>query len=68
MSPINGTIKKIVGDKGFGFIAAADGHEYFFHQSACTQTAFDDLREGQAVTFEQGQGPKGPRGENVRLA
>jgi cold shock protein len=65
---MNGTIKRLVSDKGFGFIAAGDGNEYFFHQSACTQTAFDELREGQAVTFEKGQGPKGPRGENVRLA
>lgn len=65
---MNGTIKRLVSDKGFGFIAAGDGNEYFFHQSACTQTPFDDLREGQAVTFERGQGPKGPRGENVRPA
>jgi CspA family cold shock protein len=65
---MTGTIKRLVSDKGFGFIAAGDGNEYFFHQSACTQTAFDELREGQAVTFEKGQGPKGPRGENVRLA
>jgi cold shock protein len=64
----NGTIKHLVTDKGFGFIAASDGIEYFFHQSACTQTAFDLLREGQSVTFDVGQGPKGPRGENVRLA
>ena len=42
--------------------------EYFFHQSACTGASFQDLREGQAVTFDAGQGPKGPRGENVRLA
>lgn len=68
MATISGTIKRLVGDKGFGFIAAGDGKEYFFHQSACMQTAFDDLREGQAVTFDVGQGPKGPRGENVRLA
>jgi CspA family cold shock protein len=68
MAPINGTIKKIVGDKGFGFIAAGDGHEYFFHQSACKQVDFNDLREGQAVTFEEGHGPKGPRGENIQLA
>ena len=68
MAAMTGTIKKIVSDKGFGFIAASDGNEYFFHQSACTQVAFDSLREGQAVTFERGQGPKGPRGENVRLA
>jgi len=65
---MTGTIKRIVSGKGFGFIAAGDGSEYFFHQSACTDTPFDELREGQAVTFEKGQGPKGPRGENVKLA
>ena len=64
----NGTIKRLVSDKGFGFIAAGDGTEYFFHQSACTGTAFDQLREGQAVTFDVGHGAKGPRGENVKLA
>jgi cold shock protein len=68
MAPMNGTIKRIVRDKGFGFILAGDGNEYFFHNSACTQTPFDELREGQAVTFDRGQGPKGPRGENVRVA
>ena len=67
MATTNGTIKRLVHDKGFGFIAASDGSEYFFHQSSC-QTPFDELREGQAVTFEKGQGPKGPRGENVKLA
>lgn len=65
---MNGTVKRLVSDKGFGFIAAADGSEYFFHQSACVNTRFDDLREGQEVTFERGQGPKGPRAENVKLA
>ncbi len=50
---------QLVSDKGFGFILAGDGFEYFFHNSACQQTAFDDLREGQAVTFDVGQGPKG---------
>lgn len=68
MATMNGTIKRLVSEKGFGFIAARDGNEYFFHQSACQETRFEDLREGQAVTFERGQGPKGPRGENVRLA
>ena len=65
---INGTIKRLVSEKGFGFLAAGDGSEYFFHQSACNGCQFDSLREGQAVTFEKGQGPKGPRAENVRLA
>ena len=67
MSTSNGTVKRIVSDKGFGFIAADDGQEYFFHQSACNGTPFDGLTEGMAVTFEKGQGPKGPRGENVRV-
>jgi CspA family cold shock protein len=66
MATMNGTIKRLVNDKGFGFVAAADGSEYFFHQSACDQ--FDSLREGQNVTFDAGQGPKGPRAENVRVA
>ena len=63
----NGTIKRLT-DKGFGFIAASDGTEYFFHQSACRGVRFDELREGQPVSFEKGQGPKGPRAENVHLA
>jgi cold shock protein len=67
MAALNGTIKRLVSDKGFGFILASDGSEYFFHSSACSHTSFDELREGQAVTFDRGQGPKGPRGENVRV-
>ena len=59
MAPMSGTIKRLVSDKGFGFILADDGNEYFFHNSACQGTRFDDLREGQAVTFDRGQGPKG---------
>jgi CspA family cold shock protein len=63
-----GTVKRLIRDKGFGFLAADNGTEYFFHQSACEPGQFDQLREGQAVTFNTGQGPKGPRAENVRLA
>ena len=63
---MTGTIKRLT-DKGFGFIAAGDGSEYFFHQSACQGIRFDDLREGQTVTFTAGQGPKGPRAENVQV-
>jgi CspA family cold shock protein len=66
MAHLNGTIKRLVSDKGFGFILATDGNEYFFHNSACSDARFDDLHEGQAVSFDCGQGPKGPRGENVR--
>jgi CspA family cold shock protein len=68
MGSVNGKIKRIISDKGFGFLAAADGTEYFFHQSACVGVAFDSLREGQDVTFDKGQGPKGPRAENVSPA
>jgi CspA family cold shock protein len=67
MASVKGTIKRLVSDKGFGFVAAQDGTEYFFHQSACTGVRFDELREGQSVSFEKGQGPKGPRAERVQL-
>ena len=66
MASISGSVKRLVSDKGFGFVAAADGNEYFFHRSACE--VFETLREGDAVTFDAGQGPKGPRAENVRKA
>ncbi len=62
-----GTIKRLT-DKGFGFIETGDGKDMFFHQSAVEGTTFDELREGEKVTFDAGQGPKGPRAENVRLA
>jgi len=67
MASVKGTIKRLVSDKGFGFVAAQDGTEYFFHQSTCTGVRFDELREGQSVSFEKGQGPKGPRAERVTL-
>ncbi len=68
MATMHGTIKRLVSDKGFGFVRADDGKEYFFHQASVVDGSFDQLREGQALTFEAGQGPKGPRAENVRLA
>ncbi len=67
MARLNGTIKRLMGDKGFGFVAAEDGNEYFFHQSACNGVEFHELREDQAVTFDAGEGPKGPRAENVTV-
>jgi len=68
MASMSGTIKRLVRDKGFGFISAGGQEEYFFHSSACATTPFDALREGQSVTFDVGQGPKGPRAENVKVA
>ena len=64
MSTTTGTIKRIT-DKGFGVIATPEGTESFVHPSACTRTPFDSLREGENVTFTIGQGPQGPRAENV---
>jgi len=60
-----GTIKKLVADKGFGFISG-EGGELFFHHSSLEGTAIEALRIGQAVTYEEGRGPKGPRAENVK--
>jgi CspA family cold shock protein len=67
MTTITGTVKRLVSDKGFGFLLGQDGQEYFFHQSACGPAEFEALREGQTVTFQTGQGPKGPRAEQVKL-
>ncbi|MHC4877461.1 MAG: cold-shock protein [Planctomycetota bacterium] len=61
-----GTIKRIT-DKGFGFIDDGTGKDMFFHSSNLEGVSYDQLREGQRVSYEVGQGPKGPRAENVRV-
>ncbi len=61
-----GVIKKLVSDKGFGFIAGDNG-ELFFHHSAVQGASFETLREGQTVEYTEGQGPKGPRAESVSV-
>ena len=63
---MQGVIKKLISDKGFGFIEGAQG-ELFFHHSAVQGAHFDSLREGQAVEYTQGRGPKGPRAESVTV-
>jgi CspA family cold shock protein len=62
-----GKIKRLT-DRGFGFIDPGEGDDLFFHMSSLQGVSFEQLREGQAVTFDIGQGPKGPRAENVRPA
>ncbi len=62
-----GTIKRIT-DKGFGFIDTGNGQDMFFHCSNVEGDGFESLREGQKVTYNVGEGPKGPRAENVRVA
>ena len=65
----SGTIKKLVSEKGFGFIQTGDGGDVFFHHSTVQGTQFDSLAEGQHVeyTVEQGGGQKGkgPRAASV---
>ena len=63
-----GTIKRLT-DKGFGFISTGGPKDIFFHMSALANgVRFDDLQEGQRVSYEEGHGPKGPRAENVQIA
>jgi CspA family cold shock protein len=59
-----GIIKRLT-DKGFGFIETSPGKDIFFHMSAVQGVRFEDLRQGQRVSFTEGMGPKGPRAENV---
>jgi CspA family cold shock protein len=64
-----GSIKKVVADRGFGFIAAEDGKEFFFHRSGLDPSIdFDRLMGGERVEFEVEASPKGPRATQVRAA
>ena len=64
-----GTIKKVIADRGFGFITAEDGKEYFFHRGALqAPLEFDRLAGGEKVTFDIEQSPKGPRANRVSAA
>ena len=62
-----GTIKKLVTDRGFGFITG-EQRDVFFHFSVVEGVAFEELREGQAVEFEYETGGKGPRATSVTVA
>jgi cold shock protein len=61
-----GKIKKIIRDRGFGFISDTDGREVFFHQSSVMDNKFESLTEEQAVEFEVETSNKGPRAVNVK--
>jgi CspA family cold shock protein len=61
-----GVIKRLT-DKGFGFIDIGGGNDLFFHRSGVEGARFEDLQVGQRVSFTEGQGPKGPRAEKVKV-
>jgi len=64
-----GTIKKVVSDRGFGFIVAEDAKEYFFHRDGLDSSlSFDRLVGGERVAFEIEDSPKGPRASRVTAA
>ncbi|MFC1657858.1 cold-shock protein [Candidatus Omnitrophota bacterium] len=62
-----GQIKKLMRERGFGFISDTDGREVFFHQSGLVETKFDTLNEGQEVEFEVENSQKGPRAINISI-
>lgn len=62
-----GVIRRLISDRGFGFIKSDDGQDLFFHRSELQGVSFDLLKEGQSVEFENGQGPKGPKAVNIKL-
>ena len=63
---MEGIIKKVVRDRGFGFIKCGDGPEVFFHHSALQNLNFEALKEGESVRFNVEQGEKGARAVSVR--
>jgi CspA family cold shock protein len=67
LPPVRGTVKRIVRDRGFGFIRGADGKEIFFHRSALVGTDLRSLSEGQTVEYVPEEGPKGMRASRVRV-
>jgi len=61
-----GKIKKMVRDRGFGFIRGEDGKEVFFHRSGMNGSEYDSMDEGQTVEYVIQEGPRGARAEYVK--
>ena len=61
-----GRIKKMVRERGFGFIRGEDGKEVFFHRSGLNASDYDSLNEGDLVEYQIQEGPRGARAQNVR--
>ena len=64
---MKGTIKRVIRERGFGFISAEDGSEVFFHRSALQDVDFDTLEEGNSVEFDIETGDRGPRAVNLKV-
>jgi CspA family cold shock protein len=64
---MNGKVKWFNAEKGYGFIAGEDGNDVFAHHSQINAEGFKTLEEGQDVTFDIGQGQKGPQAENITV-
>jgi len=60
-----GTIKRLT-DRGFGFIDSGSDKDLFFHSSSLDGVSYEELQEGQRVSYNEGHGPKGPCAENVK--
>jgi CspA family cold shock protein len=64
---VRGRVKKLVPERGFGFVRGDDGKEVFFHRSGLGPNEYDSLSEGDLVEYVVQEGPRGPRAENVRM-
>ncbi|MFT9495620.1 cold-shock protein [Anaerosolibacter sp.] len=64
---MSGTVKWFNADKGFGFITGEDGKDVFAHFSQINSGGFKTLEEGQKVSYDVVQGPKGPQAENITV-
>ena len=64
---MRGTVKWFNSEKGYGFITGEDGKDVFAHFSQIVSSGYKSLEEGQEVSFEITQGPKGPQAENIQV-
>lgn len=65
---MKGKVKRLIRDRGFGFITAEDDTEVFFHRSELVEADFDTIEEGADVEFDLESGAKGPRAVKVKVA